>query len=79
MIAMTRYFSVIRYASPDGGFVAARDDGVGRVFISQREAEAAGALVVGDRVEHGLIPGGIGVDVLLDRRARHLPAQQAAK
>lgn len=69
-----RYFSVIRVASRDGSFVAARDDGIGRVFISEREAALVGSLEVGDRVEVSIMPGGVATEVLLVRRARRLEA-----
>ena len=72
-----RYFSVIRVASRDGSFVAERDDGVGGVFLTPREAAAAGLLQVGDRIEHSIAPGGIAVDIVLERHARHLAAQAA--
>ena len=74
---MMRYFAQIRVASVDGSFVAERDDGIGRVFITPREAAAAGRLVVGDRIELSVKPGGIGADLLLIRHAKQLTAQTA--
>jgi hypothetical protein len=68
-----QFFGTIRSAS-DGGFVADRDDDGGKVYISQREAVAAGVLQIGDRVSFGLRPGGQAHDVVLARRARRLEA-----
>jgi hypothetical protein len=73
-----RYFATVKFISPDGSVVVDRADGVGRVFIAEREATLAGDLVVGDVVECSIMPGGVGVDVLLSRRARHLAAVQEA-
>jgi hypothetical protein len=74
----TRFFGVIRAAS-DRDFVVERDDDGGRAFIPEREARAAGELLVGDRVSFGLHPGGQAHDVVLARRLRRLAAQEAVK
>jgi hypothetical protein len=46
-----RHFGTVKEASKGGGFVILRDDGRGNAFCSQHEADAAGGLAVGDRVE----------------------------
>jgi len=74
----TRYFGVIRFAS-DSGFAVFRDDDQGQAFVPEREVKAAGGLSIGDRVIFSLRPGGMAHDVVLDRHARHLAAQEAAR
>jgi hypothetical protein len=74
-----RHFGTVKEAAKGGGFVILRDDGRGEAFCSQREAEAAGGLIVGDRVEYTVRPGAIAADVDMFRRARHLQVQEAAK
>jgi hypothetical protein len=73
----TRYFAVVRVVTDSGTVIAQRDDDVGRLFLDAVEAEKAGALVPGDRIEVGIAPGGVGVDpLLIARRARVLAAAQ---
>jgi cold shock CspA family protein len=72
-----RFFGVV-IAATGGGFVVDRDDDGGRVYVSAREADTAGELQVGDRVEFSLHPGGMAVDALLVRRGRRLLASGAA-
>jgi hypothetical protein len=69
---MIRYFGAVKVVTNDGSVVVERADGLGRVFLSAHEAEAAGALVVSDGLEFSVIPGGVGVDVLLRRARRGL-------
>jgi len=74
-----RYFGTARVVSADGSVVIERADGVGRVFVGASDAALAGEILVGDVLEFGIRPGGIAVDVLVDRRARHLAAAGSAK
>lgn len=72
-----RYFGIVSGESA-GGFTAERDDGHGQVYVSEREAAAAGDLTIGSRIEFSVRPGNMAVDVLLVHRARHLQAQAAS-
>jgi hypothetical protein len=70
-----RHFGTVKEASTGGSLAIERDDGRGSALCSQREADAAGGLAVGDRVEYTVRPGRIAADVDMFRRGRRLQAK----
>jgi hypothetical protein len=62
-----RYFGQVVRVTGAGGLVVDRLDGLGRVYVPSRETALVGAaLSPGDRLEFAMVPGGTGVDAVLD-------------